>query len=88
MDDDQFINRVESENNFRGVGVMKACDIMVSHVITVGPELDLKAESPLLISCCSRGNLAMTGLRSSRGRVPPLTQLAGIERERGGDVEH
>jgi hypothetical protein len=44
----------ESDNNFGGVGIMKARDIMVSHVITVGPELDLKAvANTLAVNCIS-----------------------------------
>jgi len=35
-----------------------------------------------------RADLAMMDARSSRGRTSPLTELAGIERQRGRRVEH
>src|SRR5262249_44075780 len=37
-------------NDFRGGGVMKARDVMVSHLITVGPELDVKAVANTLVA--------------------------------------
>src|SRR5215471_4461263 len=37
-------------NDFIGGGVMKARDVMVSHVITVGPELDVRAVANTLIA--------------------------------------
>ena len=38
------------EGNFRGIGVMKALDVMTSHVITVGPELDVSAVANTLVT--------------------------------------
>jgi CBS domain-containing protein len=37
-------------NDFRGGGIMKARDVKASHVITVGPELDVKAVANTLVA--------------------------------------